>query len=412
MARPATRTIIYRFGPFAACLCSLAVAALAMSGCGTTTGQTAAQAFNDTSAKASSAAPPSAAAPTTTLPSSTTTETVPTTPAASPPFRFFSTTSFWNMPVPTDATLDPNSTALVQTLDATVAAEQLTQKGPWINTTSYSVPIYTVPANQPTVPVQLGRATSRANRGLQAAWRAVPLPADAQPAPGTDALLVVWQPSTDRLWEFWRLQHTPAGWEASWGGAMQNVSSSSGVYTTHAWPGARSFWGAAATSLSIASGLISLEDIEHGEINHALAMTIPNGRAGIYASPAERTDGKSTNPLALPEGAHLRLNPNLNLASLHLPPLTKLIAEAAQHYGIFIRGRSQVVTFDAENPLPTGKDPYSGTTGYFEGKTPEQLLASFPWSELQVLKLELHHNQSRPIRRHHIKRRGGRRRRG
>ena len=40
---------------------------------------------------------------------------------------------------------------------------------------------------------------------------------------------------------------------------------------------------------------------------------------------------------SLPEGAHLRLNPNLNLAALHLPRLTLMIAEAAQRYGIFVR---------------------------------------------------------------------------
>ena len=141
--------------------------------------------------------------------------------------------------------------------------------------------------------------------------------------------------------------------------------------------------------MSIAGGLITLEDLELGQINHALAMAVPNVRAGLYASPAQRTDGTSADPLSLPEGAHLRLDPNLDLASLHLPPLTLELAEAAQRYGIFVRDRSENVAFYAQDPIPTGTEPYTGANGYFEGKSPSRLLASFPWSHLQLLKMEL-----------------------
>ena len=97
------------------------------------------------------------------------------------------------------------------------------------------------------------------------------------------------------------------------------------------------------------------------------------------------------NPLALPEGAHLRLDPKLDLSALHLPRVTRLIAEAAQRYGLFVRDGSTVVQLFAEDPRGTGaKDPYSGPGGYFEGEYPNQLLASFPWGHLQLLKMELH----------------------
>ena len=257
-----------------------------------------------------------------------------------------------------------------------------------ILTTSWSVPIYTVLADQPTVKVAYaGKGTSTA---LQSAWDAVPLPANAQSAAGTDKHLVVWQPSTDRLWEFWHLEQTSSGWQAAWGGAMQNVSTNPGVYGRKDWPGANRDWGASASSLSIAGGLITLEDLEVGRINHALAIGIPTPRASVYASPAERTDGKSSSPLSLPEGAHLRLEPGLDLAALHLPHLTLMLAEAAQRYGIIVRDTAGNVSFYAQDPTPTGMNPYIGAHGYFEGKTPPQLLASFPWSHLQLLKMELH----------------------
>jgi len=137
--------------------------------------------------------------------------------SASSPFTFFSPQSFWNRPVPASAPLDPSSAALVSALNEEVNTELSAGNGPWINTAKYSIPIYTVPANEPTVSVKL--VHSSAVPVLQSAWRAVPLPANAHPARGTDADLVVWQPSTDRLWEFWRLAHGANGWRASWGGA-------------------------------------------------------------------------------------------------------------------------------------------------------------------------------------------------
>ncbi|HXV06343.1 MAG TPA: hypothetical protein VFP23_10615, partial [Solirubrobacterales bacterium] len=303
-------------------------------------------------------------------------------------FRFFSRSSFWNTPLPADAELDPASSQLAGAFAAEVEREARAGSPPWINTTDYSVPIYRVPLRQPVVRVELS-SRYRAP-ALQAAWRRVPLPADAQPAAGTDHSLVVWQPSRDRLWEFWRLERSAGGWRASWGGTMRNVSSNPGVYGPRAWPGAKPWWGSSASSLSIAGGLITFPDLRAGYIDHALAMAVPKVRTGVFASPARRTDGTATGPSALPEGAHLRLDPNLDLASLHLPRLTWMIASAAQRYGIFVRDRARVAHFFAQDPTPLRGDPYSGPNGYFEGRSPGELLASFPWSHLQVLPMKLH----------------------
>jgi hypothetical protein len=314
------------------------------------------------------------------------------------PFRLFSPASVWNAPVSGVGSLDPSSAVDVAAFDTEVASE-ISRKQLNIDTTAWSVPVYTVPASQPTVMVLLNKPNASGNP-LQTPWDAVPLPAGAQPAKGTDKHLVVWQPSTDKLWEFWGFENTPSGPVAQWGGAMEHASTNPGAYDTSAWQ--RTIrnqsawetdirgWGASASSLSIAGGLITLEDLQRGQINHALAIAIPNPRAGIYASPAQRTDGNSTNPLALPEGAHLRLDPTLDLTSLHLPHMTLMLAEAAQRYGIIIRDKGANVAFYAQDPTPTGTNPYTGPTGYFEGSTPYTLLSTFPWSHLQLLPMELH----------------------
>ena len=211
------------------------------------------------------------------------------------------------------------------------------------------------------------------------------------PRPGTDKHLVVWQPSTDRLWEFWRLEDTDARLAGEMGRRDRRTRRLTRAPTApKRGPVPRPSWGARASSLSIAGGLITLEDLEKGEINHALAMAVPNTRDGVYASPAQRTDGMSTEPLSLPEGAHLRLDPNLNLASLHLPKLTLMMAEAAQRYGIFVRDTAANVAFYGAGSDPDRDRTVHRRARLLRRQIAQQILASFPWSDLQLLKMELH----------------------
>jgi hypothetical protein len=136
-------------------------------------------------------------------------------------------------------------------------------------------------------------------------------------------------------------------------------------------------------------GLITLEELEKGKIEHALAMAVPNARAKEWTLPAHRSDGSSTEPTSLPEGAHLRLDPKLNLSSLNLGHFVLMLAEAAQRYGIVVRDRSPNIVLYGQDPTPTGTNPYTAPGGYLEGKCACKLLASFPWSHLQLLKMEL-----------------------
>ena len=66
--------------------------------------------------------------------------------------------------------------------------------------------------------------------------------------------------------------------------------------------------------------------------------------------------------------------------------MTRMMAEAAQHYGIVVRDRSGVVAFYAEDPSPMRHNPYPRIYG---GQYPNQILARFPWRHLEVLRLHL-----------------------
>ncbi len=307
------------------------------------------------------------------------------------PRPLFGPVSVWNRALSPQAPLDPSSARLVAAFGEEVEREQSRGIGPWITASTCSTPIYVVPVDQPQVRVRLTGPRESWRAGLAAAFRRVPLPPRAQPATCSDAHLTVWQPARDRLWEFFGLVRTETGWQADWGGAMRRVSHNPGFYDSRAWPGLSTFaWGATATSLPVAGGVMRLDELRSGRIDHALAMNVPVARRGVFAWPAQRSDGIGSSS-ALPEGARLRLDPELDLASLGLAPLTLAIAEAAQRYGILVRdqtGRGNGISFFGEAPRGAS-EPYSEAGGFFEGKTPSELLASFPWDHLQMLKMKL-----------------------
>jgi hypothetical protein len=303
-------------------------------------------------------------------------------PAVQPVPEFFSLSSFWNAPLASNAPLDQASASLSDDLQSLVDAEVAGKWGPWISTTGYSTPIYIVPANQPTVYVREENANP--SQTLQTAFDAVPLPSAALPSSGSDAELTVWQPSSDRLWEFWGMKHEADGWNARWGGAMEHVSQSQGYFSPSSWPGAQYNWGATATSLPLVGGLITLQDLRRGEIDHALALALPVTRAGTWSWPAQRSDGIASSPTAIAQGTRFRLDPSVDVTSLRLPPLVQMMALAAQRYGIVVRDTSGVVDFYGEDPTPTGANPWKTMFG---GQAVWQLMSRFPWANLQALAL-------------------------
>ena len=294
--------------------------------------------------------------------------------------RFFGPRSVWNTPLPAAAALDPQSDAITSGLLREVARSYEAPPHPTINTTSYSTPIYTVGRDQPRVRVKLDQPAGYAPH-LESRFASVPVPPGARPAQGSDGHMVVWQPGTDTLWEFWRMRQSTDGWHARWGGRLDDVSTGPGHFAA---PVAN--LGATATSLPLVGGLMTTAELASGRIDHALAMAVPNPRRGVFALPAQRDDGVSTDPSSVPEGARFRLDPSLDVDALGLAPPIRAMARAAQRYGIIVRDRSSVVAFYGEDSSSLGMNPYPGLFG---GTAPWDLLRSFPWGHLQLLRMNL-----------------------
>jgi hypothetical protein len=303
----------------------------------------------------------------------------------------FGPQSPWNVTFAKDAPLQPNSDGMVADL-----VRQVGERTPWINTTKWSVPVYTVPADQPTVRVKLDipghdwawnhpMFTNEADaQQLQGMLEEVPIPPNARPNGGTDLSLLVYQPATDTAWELWQARDVPIdplpwndptpGWHAVWGARVDNVSSGSGVNPAP--------FGASASGLALFGGLVRIAELEAGHIDHAIGIAITQPKLGEFVAPATRTDGFYSGPDAIPEGTRFRLDPELDIDALDLPPVTRMIAEAAQRYGLIVRDTAGNVVVYGEDPTPTGANPYPAL---FEGLTPDRVMRAFPWDRLQVI---------------------------
>lgn len=292
---------------------------------------------------------------------------------------WFSPDSFWNTPLANEAPVLEESEALVATLSAEIQREGRERRGPWFNTRNYGVAVYEVRAGQPRVSLRL----ENPDADLRRAMRRVPIPDEARPALGADGHLVIWQPSSDTMWELYRARREGGRWVADYGGKIEEFSKSPGHYTDKRAADGRvlekSGWGATATSLPLLGGLVTPEDLERGRIDHALALGIAEPSSGFLA-PAKRTDGVSRAADAVPAGARFRLPVSVDIDRLGLTRFGRKVAEAAQRFGIVVRDTAGNVTFYGQSNA-TG-DVYGEE---LEGAAPIDALEGFPWDELEVV---------------------------
>ncbi|MDX2168216.1 MAG: dockerin type I domain-containing protein [Deltaproteobacteria bacterium] len=161
-------------------------------------------------------------------------------------------------------------------------------------------------------------------------WRATfRLPAGTCPSPDPDGLLAVIQP------DGWALDVYAA---VVVGGPYVVTTMASWIDTagdgTGWWSGRR------ASMLPSFAGLIRTGEISGGRIPHALAALVPQSMlTRAYAWPAYAFDRESSYSGTLPMGALLAIPAAVNVEQLGLSPRGRILARAAQDYGIYLVDR-------------------------------------------------------------------------
>jgi hypothetical protein len=324
------------------------------------------------------------------------------------PGHEFAADSIVHRPLPANAPLHANSAAMVQQLNEQIAVYYGVAN---VNIGAYSPTIWIVGPDVPTQ--QIKCAGDRGDPGavplLEEQLAAVPIPPGFVESPGGDGEAAIYQPSTGKYWEVWIASKTGATtvnsagqtvpqWQAWWGGHIPNLAVNRGWFETD--PNIGYNFGTTATGLPFLAYTVTVADWRAGVINHPLGIALVDAVAYDYYPPAQRTDGNTTGDLRLlPEGAWLRLPASLDIDAMDMTPMARMLAKAAQKYGMVVWDRAGAVALRAENPTGqyAGNDPYSGPGGIFgvqpgddigdEKFWPDSghLIAGFPWGSLQVL---------------------------
>jgi hypothetical protein len=273
----------------------------------------------------------------------------------------FADWSPWRQTIPSDPQIDPNSEAMIRSVQGDHALHA--------NLMNYGIPIYTANKDTPTHTV----ACRRTDYGICpfAGWP-VAIPDGAEPNSGSDGVLVSVEEDSGIIFEFWQATHDGDAWTTAF--AAVNSLRGSG-------------WGGAATGsgASRLAGVIRIGEIEAGEIPHALALQ-SNNACPTFRPPALKSDGTSTRPDCIPEGARLQLDPSLDLDALNLRPGELAVARAMQRYGGYLMDVAEAplsVSFELDRSTPGELGKTYSDAGF---RWDYDAMENVPWDKLRVLK--------------------------
>lgn len=314
------------------------------------------------------------------------------TPGTDPSFdplsggRLYAADSPFNKPIPNDPAIAPDSAQMTQSLLRAQAA-----KGFVVASEEWTVPAYFADSSTPRRGVSLGggppawglaesfppyppgASEGGLPRSMPEQMLEVPIPAGARPDPALDAHMTIVDQAAGCEYDLYGAYETADGWRATW--ANSTRLDGSGVYARGMGTKASGFAGLA--------GLIWPQELRSGHIDHALFFAYPFTRSGGPVSPATAGDGSSDAPGAIPEGARVQLDPDLDLDSLHLQPYQRTIAEAMQTYGMILGDTGGAFSLYAVGRHSFAGDPYKGVLP--DEEFPD--LSDIPADRFRVLEL-------------------------
>lgn len=273
---------------------------------------------------------PPTATPTPKPPTATpTTAPPPTATPTSPPgsgsgpmiagCQVFPQGNAWNQDI-SGAPLSANSANYISRIAALGGNQKL--HADFGSNPEYGIPYVVVPSNQPGVPINFTAYGDESDAGPY------PVPVNAPVEGGTasdgDRHVLVLQQGTCKLYEMYRAFKTATGWNAD-SGAIWNLNT--GALRPEGWTSAD------AAGLPILPGLVRYDEVQSGQITHALRFTVSRTQKG-YILPATHWASSSTDTNLLPMGARLRLRADFDTSTYSGD--ARVILEALKKYGMIV----------------------------------------------------------------------------
>jgi hypothetical protein len=265
--------------------------------------------------------------------------------------RFFDAHSPWNTPdlyAPTDVRSD----ALIR--DAMRRVGVIDEPGdqlPKLDATTVNAGVYINTAAWTDPVVQGGPLTPIHCRQLICGdagdITALPVPANVSPNPLYDGWFTIISSDGRTAYDLWRARRLADHSISFQYMRIWNLDGSG-----YGAPGQSS---ARGSGLPLFAGLIRPQELQNGQIDHALAISVPAPATRNYVSPASTTDGNGATD-SLPEGARIRLKADAQLhPQSRLTPQRLRLADALmwtlRTYGAIVVGRAAVPTLYAQRDV-------------------------------------------------------------
>lgn len=272
---------------------------------------------------------------------------LPLSAVADAAWRPFSTDSPWNTPIPADAASDPASAALIDDLAA---------RGPWyVNLRDWSIPVYFVDAER-TPKHDVGDSRPGIyGRGFEFPRR-IPIPDDAVASPPvgdhSDNHLAIIDRTRGLEWGMWAARRDAHG---RWFTGLGAVTELTGTGVAPPWfdsPRELDSHRARAGGFPLIAGLILVEEIKAGRIDHALTFAYDHCRTGVFVPPASTAQVAQLDAVdarGIPMGGRIQLDPSWDVENSGLSRAGKIIARALQEYGAYCGDYAGANVLYAEN---------------------------------------------------------------
>ena len=188
----------------------------------------------------------------------------------------------------------------------------------------YGIPFNLVDRGTPTEDVSIRRGTATSYPGPYPI--SDPAYIQSMPTYGVDMHYVAIDEGRHLMWELGSARAWFGRWEADYGARWRLDSLDYGHGST------------TGSGLPLMPGVISYDEVARGRIDHVVLAGSPVSAPGRWIWPARKTDGRSTDPDAPPQGAWFRLRADADLSKLG--PQARVVAEGLQRYGAILSDTS------------------------------------------------------------------------
>jgi len=272
---------------------------------------------------------------------------LPLASSAASPWRPFSEDSPWNQPIADNACADRNSDELIS---------DLASRGAWfINIRDWSIPVYFIDADS-TPKHDVGDLRSGVFGAGFEFPRQIPIPDGAVPSPPvgehSDNHLCVIDRARGIEWGMWAVRRDADGRWMTGLGAVTDLRGSGVAPPWFDLLRELDSHRARAGGFPLIAGLIRLEEIEAGRIEHALVFAYDHCRTGLFIPPASTAQVAQLDAVdarGIPMGGRIQLDPNWDVQGSNLSRAGKIIARALQKYGAYCGDYAGANVLYAEN---------------------------------------------------------------